>query len=201
LNAFRQAVKDDTDAVDLLAQAIVALSKFYTRNKMAVPQLIQKTEPEHTEDPDKAPETAWSAPDSRKSESGGIIAILEMLKEDLQKEIKESRADDADGQEKYLKQNGALQSTLDGQEQTKANLEEDKGDLEDKINTYEKHQKEKEADKGAEEDTEKSLNTDCAWVKDHFQSRRDKRKTEIQGLVDAKAFLAGVAKGEDPLFP
>merc|ERR1719456_1240339 len=30
---FVQAVKDDTDAVSLLKQAIVALSKFYTRNK------------------------------------------------------------------------------------------------------------------------------------------------------------------------
>jgi hypothetical protein len=197
---FRQALKDDTDAVALLKQAIVALSDFYKRNKMPVPQLIQKA-PEYAEDPDKAPETSWSGSDygGRKSETGGIIAILEMLVEDTEKEIKEGRADDADAQEKYLKQNGALQETLDSQEETKANTETELGDLEEKISNYEKFKNEKTADKDAEEDTKKSLDTDCKWVKTHFESRRDKRKVEIQGLVDAKGFLAGVAAGNDPL--
>jgi len=195
---FRQALKDDTDAAALLRKAIEALSSYYKRNGMEVPQLIQKA-PEYTNDPDKAPETSFSGSDSRKSESGGIIAILEMLVEDTEKEIKEGRADNADAQEKYLKQNGALQDTLDSQEETKASTETELGDLQEKMSNYEKFKNEKTADKDAEEDTKKSLGTDCSWVKTHFQSRRDKRKTEIQGLVDAKGFLAGVAAGNDPL--
>lgn len=199
---FRQALKDDTDALSLLKQAIVALSKFYKRNKMPVPELIQK-QPKYAEDPDKAPETSWSNGNygGRKSESGGIIAILEMLAEDVEKEIKEGRADDADAQEKYLKQDGALQNTLDSQTETKANVETEKADLEEKIADYDKFKNEKKADKKAEDATEKSLNTDCDWVKTHFKSRREKRKVETQGLVDAKAFLAGVAAGNDPLPP
>merc|ERR1712139_333473 len=58
---FRQALKDDTDALSLLKQAIVALSKFYKKNKIPIPQLIQQ--PQHAEDPDKAPETSWSGSD------------------------------------------------------------------------------------------------------------------------------------------
>merc|ERR1719482_1301147 len=197
---FRQALKDDADAIVLLKKAIVALSDFYKRNKMPVPQLIQKA-PEYAEDPDKAPETSWSGSDygGRKSETGGIIAILEMLVEDTEKEMKEGRADDADAQEKYLKQNGALQATLDSQEETKASTERELADLEEKMSNYEKYQKEKEDDADAENDQKKSLGTDCAWVKSHFDTRREKRKTEMQGLVDAKGFLAGVAAGEDPL--
>merc|ERR1719420_2318027 len=197
---FRQALKDDSDAIALLKKAIVALSEFYARNKMPLPQLLQKA-PEYAKDADKAPETSWSGSNygGRKSESGGIIAILEMLVEDTEKEIKEGRADDADAQEKYLKQNGALQETLDSQESTKANTEEELGDLEEKISNYEKFKNEKTADKDAEEDTKKSLDTDCKWVKTHFDSRREKRKVEIQGPVDAKGFLAGVAAGNDPL--
>merc|ERR1719408_238552 len=42
---FRQALKDDSDAVDLLKKAIVALSEFYSRNKMDVPALLQKKAP------------------------------------------------------------------------------------------------------------------------------------------------------------
>merc|ERR1719324_1921043 len=198
---FRQALKDDTDAVALLKKAIVALSEFYKRNKIPLPELVQKKAPEYEQDADKAPETSWSGSGygGRKSESGGIIAILEMLVEDTEKEIKEGRADDADTQEKYLKQNGALQETLDSQEETKANTETELGDLEEKISNYEKFKNEKTADKDAEEDTKKSLDTDCKWVKTHFDSRREKRKVEIQGLVDAKGFLAGVAAGNDPL--
>jgi len=197
---FKQALLDDTNALALLKKAIVALSEFYKRNKMPVPQLIQKA-PEYAEDPDKAPETSWSGSDygGRKSESGGIIAILQMLAEDTEKEMKEGRADDADAQEKYLKQNGALQATLDSEEEAKANTETELADLEEKISNYEKFKNEKSADKDAEEDAKKSLDTDCKWVKTHFDSRREKRKTEIQGLVDAKGFLAGVAAGNDPL--
>merc|ERR1719502_635225 len=145
---FRQALKDDADAVALLKKAIVALSEFYQRNKMPVPELIQKA-PEYTKDADKAPETSWSGSDygGRKSETGGIIAILEMLVEDTEKEMKEGRADDADAQAKYLKQNGALQDTLDSQEETKASLEKELADLEDKITSYEKFKKEEEDDK------------------------------------------------------
>merc|ERR1719157_59770 len=146
---------------------------------MDVPQLIQKA-PEYAEDPDKAPESASFSDDygGRKSESGGIIAILEMLVEDTNKEMAEGRADDADAQDKYLKQSGALQATLDSQEATKANTETELADLQEKMSNYEKFKNEKEADKDAEKDTKKSLGTDCAWVKSHFETRRSKRKTE-----------------------
>merc|ERR1719235_2693378 len=182
------------DAADLLRQAIAALSSFYKRNKMDVPQLIQKA-PEYAKDQDKAPDAGFDSGDygGRKSESGGIIAILQMLVEDTEKEIAEGRSDNSDAQEKYLKQNGALQATLDGQEETKANTEAEKADLEEKMSDAQKYLDGKNEDKDAEGDTKKAVATDCAWVKTHFDSRRQKRKTEMDGLVDAKAFLAGVA--------
>jgi len=186
---FRQATKDDTDAAGLLKQAIVALSKYYQKNKIAL-GLVQKA-PEYEQDPDKAPDATFASGDSRKSEAGGIVAILEMLVEDTEKELKEGRADNADAQEKYLKQNGALQATLDGQEETKTNTETEKADLEEKMAQYDKHKDELGDDKDAEDDTAKSIGTDCQWVKDGlFETRRTKRKAEIQGLVDAKGFLA-----------
>jgi phage shock protein A len=196
---FRQALKDDSDAIVLLKKAIVALSEYYKRNKLPIPEFIQKEDPQYTHDEDKAPDLTFTGAESRKSETGGILAILEMLVEDLEKEMKEGRADDADAQDKYLKQNGALEETLASQEETLENLETEKADLEEKMRNYEKYKDGKTADKDAEEDTKSSLYTDCSWVKTHFESRREKRKTEIQGLVDAKAFLAGVAAGEDPL--
>jgi DNA repair exonuclease SbcCD ATPase subunit len=198
---FKQSVKDDTDAVALIRQAIVSLSKFYKDNKIAV-ELAQKSKsPEYTEDPDKAPETSWSGSDykGRRGETGGILAILGMLEEDLQKEIKDAQKDDAEAQAQYEEQESALQGTLDAQEATKVGLEEQKAQVEMKITAAEKFKNGKENDQGAEEDTQKALYTDCAWVKTHFETRREKRKNEIAGLVDAKGFLAGVESGDDPL--
>merc|ERR1719335_1077314 len=121
---FRQALKDDTDAVALLKQAIVALSDFYKRNKMPVPQLIQKA-PEYSEDPNKAPETSWSGSDygGRKSESSGIVAILTMIKEDTIIEMKDARADEAEAQKEYLEQKGAMTKSLDALGATKSSTE------------------------------------------------------------------------------
>jgi len=190
---FKQALKDDSDAVGLLKQAIAALTKYYTDNKIALPALVQKG-PEYAQDEDKAPDATFASSDSRKSESGGILAILAMLVEDTEKEIAEGRSDNGDAQEKYMKQNGALTDTRDSEDEAKANLETEKADLEEKIAAYEKHKNGRKADQEGEEGTQAALGTDCAWVKSNFQSRRDKRKTEMQGLVDAKAFLSGTSE-------
>merc|ERR1719428_2335124 len=111
---FKQALKDDVDAVALLGEAIVALSEFYKSNKLPL-ELVQ--EPEYTVDPDKAPETSWSGGDygGRKSESEGLVAILSMLKEDLENEMKTAQADDAKAQKLYEKEDGAMKETLDKQ--------------------------------------------------------------------------------------
>merc|ERR1719191_1684932 len=147
---FRQALKDDSDSVALLKKAIVALSKYYKNNKIAMPELLQKRSPEYAEDADKPPDATFASSDSRKSETGGILAILEMLVEDLEKEMAEGRADDADAEAKYDKQSSALQKSLDAQSAQKASTETELGDLQDKIASYEDHQKEKEADEDAE---------------------------------------------------
>mmetsp|Transcript_62374 Transcript_62374/g.97064 ORF Transcript_62374/g.97064 Transcript_62374/m.97064 type:complete len:699 (-) Transcript_62374:53-2149(-) len=195
---FKQALLDDHDAVGLIREAMTALKKFYKENKIP---LNLRQDPEYTHDPDKAPETTWKGADygGRKSESQGIIEILAMLAEDLENEMSESRKDDADAQAKYEEQNTALQKTLDAQTNTKISLEEQLAALEEKIDATESYKSGKENDESAENGQKKALETDCAWVKTHFESRREKRKTEIQGLVDAKAFLAGVDAGEDPL--
>merc|ERR1712013_681157 len=99
------------------------------RNKIPL-ELAQKKQepgPEYSVDQDKAPETSWSGGSygGRKSEGGGIIAILEMIKEDTENEIKQSRADDADAQATYVKNRDAAREALAAQEATKVQKEEE----------------------------------------------------------------------------
>merc|ERR1719235_17591 len=78
--AFKQALKDDAAAVELIAQAVEVLSGYYS--------LIQKKQPEYKSNPDTPPEIMEGEYGGRKSEGGGIIAILSMIKEDIEKEMK-----------------------------------------------------------------------------------------------------------------
>jgi len=188
---FKKAVKDDVDAVNLLGKAIDALTAFYTNNKLPL-GLVQ--EPEYSVDEDKAPDASFGG--AKKSESTGIIAILGMLKEDSEKEIKTARAEEAEAQAEYEKQRGELTNTLNSQEKCKTDLEAEKADLMGKIADGEG---EKENKIQMEKDTQGELDAQapsCTWVKDTFDSRREKRQAEIEGLQEAKSILAGAPAAE-----
>jgi chromosome segregation ATPase len=161
---FQQALKDDAEAVALLGQAIMALSKFYTDNKM--PALLQKgAAPEYSVNPDTPPEIFETGNYAgQKGMTGGIVAILEMLKDDLKKEMKAGRADDVKDQASYESDNAALQETLATQMKKKTDVETDLADLSSKIEDYKEFQEQKSNDLKAEEGVTKSLNTDCvSW--------------------------------------
>jgi len=193
---FKQALKDDVDAVDLLDKAIVALSKFYKKNK--IPLGLAQKDPEYSVDQDKAPETTFSGGGARKGESTGLIAILSMLKEDVEKEIKTGRAEDAAAQTDYAKDRSAMQATLDASNASKVQTETELANLQGKIASYDEYKQQKGNELDAQKQLEKTLFEDCDWVKTHFDSRAEKRKTEIDGLMDAKNILAG-AEPDDNL--
>jgi len=195
---FTRALKMDAEAIDLIGSAMTRLTEYYKKNNIPL-GLVQA--PEYSKDADKAPETSFSGGDSRQGESTGIVAILSMIKEDLQKEMKEGRADEADAQAEYEKQSGGLQDSLDAQVESKVNLEKERSSLQESMSSAEKSKKEKQDDLGSEKDMKKALGTDCNWVKTHFKTRREKRKTEMDGLVEAKSFLAGVENGDAVLAP
>jgi hypothetical protein len=193
---FKQALKDDADAIGLLGEAIVALTEFYKSNKIPL-EFAQ--EPEYTVDQDKAPETIWEGGDygGRKKESTGIIAILSMLREDLEMEMKTGREEDASAQKKYEEDRKAMQDTLEAQETSKTQTEKDLAEHQEKMEDTQEHIDQKNADLTAAKDMEDTLAHDCAWVGTHFDTRREKRKTEIDGLVEAKGILAGADSGDD----
>merc|ERR1712224_979652 len=138
----------------------------------------KKEDPKYSVDEDKAPEADFSAGNKRGQETGGIIAILEMVKEDTENEIKTSREEDAEAEDDYEKSRGALQETLDAQTASKIANEQELAELQEDIADTEELKDSKAADLAEEQSLEASLKKDCAWVESHFDSRRDKRKAE-----------------------
>jgi len=199
---FRQAMEYDVQAVALLEQCIATLSRFYRANNIPMTLIDKATTkknapaPEYTVDPDKAPTTAWSGPyTGHKVESHGIVSILEMIKEDVQKEIETLRKDNAKSQQQYERERAAMEEALQSQLAVKVDTERDLLDAQKQLLDLAKEKAEKNRRLQSENDLKNALVGDCSWVATHFESRRNKRKAEIQGLVDAKGFLAGVESG------
>jgi len=195
--AFKQAVKDDTDAIAVISKAIVALSEYYKNNKIPLNLVQSHEDPKYSVDEDKAPEADFSGGAKRGQETGGIIAILEMVKEDTENEVKTSTDDDNEAEADYEKSRAALQETLDAQTASKVANEQELAELQEDIADTEELKDSKASDLAEEQSLEASLEKDCAWVESHFDSRREKRKAEIDGLVEAKNSLAGVGSDDD----
>jgi chromosome segregation ATPase len=186
---FKKALKDDVDAVALLEQAIAAITKFYTDNKIPLEFIQQEPGPEYTVDEDKAPEASFGGP--RKSESTGIIAILSMLKEDLEKEIAVAREEEAAAEAEYDKMMGEAREGMDALKEKETTLKGEKAELDAKIADTDSEIEGQEEVKDNTEKQKDALKPSCEWVKNTFDSRREKRKAEIAGLEEAKALLAG----------
>merc|ERR1719414_2502110 len=191
---FQEALATDTEAMSLIDQGILALARFYAANKIPLGLAQRAPGPEYTKDEDKAPETNWSGADygGRKSESEGVIAILKMLKEDLQREITVARSEEAEAQQAFEKNRAASQKMVDATTASKVATEQDLAELEGDKTEEEASLKQSNDDKTAQGDLKTSLTKDCSWVKTHFKTRATKRKAEIDGLTEAKGYLAGV---------
>jgi len=184
--AFKQAMKDDADAVMLIGKAIEALNGFY--NKGALLQ-----QPEYKANEDTAPEATFSSNEGRKSEGGGVIAILSMIKEDIENEMKTTRADEAEDLAAYEKLRGESQASLEALEKKKVTLGQDIAGKMGEIADIDGTLGDKSDSKKATDDLLESLKPNCDWISRTFDTRMEQRKAEMKGLQDAKAVLAGAA--------
>jgi len=150
--------------------------------------------PEYTVNPEKAPETIWEEGDYKgsSSEAGGLVAILQMIQEDFEKEIAAARKGDSAAQATYEENMAGLNEILEKLTAMRNSLDKDLAELKVKIVGMETTKGFKGTSLELEVEKKGTLEGDCGWVKTHFQSRRDKRKAEMDGLLEAKNYLAGM---------
>merc|ERR1719453_354868 len=186
--AFKQALKDDAAAVGLISQAIEVLSGYYN--------FIQK-QPEYKENADTPPETFEGEYSGRKSEGTGIIAILSLIKEDIEKEMKVSSAEEAAALKAYQELTADSQATVDALDAKLVSLGQDIAAKMKAIAEFESVKQNKADSESATDAFLEDLGPNCDWVDKYFDSRMEKRKAEMEGLQEAKAVLAG-AESEGP---
>merc|ERR1740138_1324415 len=162
---FKAALKDDIDAVALLASAIDAMTAFYKNNKLPLGLLAQREDPEYAVDPDKAPETFSEPYGGRSSEGGGITSILGYIKEDLENEIGVSKKAEAEAQKEFEEQRAAATQVLNDLKAKKTSLEKFEAETEEKIADAQEDKEKTLARKENKEKYRESLKPKCDWMK------------------------------------
>lgn len=185
---FEKATKDDTDAINLLQQAIEALTAVYTNNK--IPLNLIQAEPK----PEAFSSGGYSG---RKGESGGVISILTMIKEDLEKEVQHAKEDEEAAQMEFQKQFSDLKALKQKQIEARTALKNKHAGLLANIAIAEKKKGRKEEAKANKEEELAAIDPPCDWVLETFDTRKEKRTAEIDGLLEAKAMLMGATPSAD----
>merc|ERR1719454_2613608 len=190
--AFKTALKADSDAVMLLAKTIEALSK-YAENNLSLTQkkAAHKKQPEYTTSEDTAPEATFSSASSGGSETGGIVGIIENIKQDLEEEMAKAKDEEAKALQAYKDTLKESQESMDAMEKKIASMEVEIADttklVADKQETWD--------DKKMSHDNNDaylaSIAPECDWMDENFDPRKTARDSEIAGLDDAKGALAG----------
>ena len=171
------------------------MTSFYKNNKLPLGLLAKKEDPEYAADPDKAPETFSEPYGGRSSEGGGITSIMGYIKEDLENEIKEAKAAEATALAEFNKQRAAALATVAALKEKKTNQEMQKADTDEKNEDAEGVKTTTETSVIQKQMELDSIEPNCSWIKGAFDDRRTKRKAEIEGLINAKAYLAGQSAG------
>ena len=180
----------DAAAKELIGFAKNRLNKFYNP-KLYKPPAAFVSISAHSHDAPPPPPAAVEAYSKKSEESNGIIAMMDSLMKDLDKEMTEAEVTEKDAQGDYetFMQDSATKraedsKTLTDKQGALANLETSLGDQKaEKAST--------EKTLSATNEYIASLHAECDWLIKYFDMRKEARSTEINALENAKAVLSG----------
>jgi chromosome segregation ATPase len=141
-------------------------------------------------DPGPPPESI-KAYSKKGEESNGIIAMIDMLIKDLDKEMTQAELEEKDGQEDYeqFMKDSAAKRAEDSKSMT--DKEGVLADLETTLGQQKSDKSQAEKDLGALNEYIHSLHLECDWLIKYFDMRKEARANEIDALEKAKAVLSG----------
>merc|ERR1712008_537916 len=133
--------------------------------------------------PPPPPET-WGAYKKKGEEHGGVVAMLNMLKADLEKEMQSATVEEKDAQAEYAEKRATDSKSVADKESAKA-------DLESKSLKLKEEETATMTEVLATAETLKNLHLECDWLVSNFEVRKEARAGEVEALKKAKAVLSG----------
>jgi len=132
------------------------------------------------------------APYAKKAQmSNGVLALIDMLVKDLDKEMQTAEVDEKNAQEEYEKfmADAAEKRATDSKAIT--DKEEAKASAEAELQKATDTDKAKKAELMATEEYLSDMHSECDWLIKNFDLRKEARAGEVESLKSAKAVLAG----------
>jgi len=206
---YKAAKAQDEAAAVLIGKSKDVLQKFYTDNGLALAQTGShvaqhggSAQPEVVagEAPPPPPSTFSEPYGGNKGANNGIQSILEMVKADVEKDIKTATAEEEKAKTDYDNFKSDTEALIKSLESEKANLEGEVGDAETAVVDAKKTRKDK---KKVLDDTMaflRSIAPSCDYMAVNFELRKANREAEIDGLIEAGASLEGGAFNKDAGF-
>jgi len=192
---WEAADRDDGAAAELTMRAKDVLAGFYEENNL---NLLQKNkmEPVVAGEAPPPPPTTWEAPYGGKTgESQGIVAILEMIHEDILKDQTKSKADEDKAEETFQAFKTNSETQIQALEDANSDLTDTKGQKESDISTAKEQRGAKHDELNAVIAKINDATPSCVYTTINYPVRLKNRQVEIDGLEKAKAILQG---GEFP---
>lgn len=188
---FKTLFASDTAAKELLAFAKNRLNKFYNP-KLYKPETTQATLVQvHLHDAPPPPPEAPAAFAKKSEEGNGVIAMIDQLIGDLERELTEAETEEKLAQEEYeeLMADSAQKRAADSKALT--DKEALKGETQDNLVELKDEHKATVKELMASEEYISQLHAECDWLIQYFDVRKEARAGEIESLGKAKAILSG----------
>jgi len=191
---YTELMSSDHAAIELLGFAKNRLQKFYNPKLYkapGAPALIQLAEVRAHQQDAPAPPPATAGAFKKSEESSGVLAMIDLLVKDLDKEMTEAQASEKHSQADYeaamqdsADKRASDSKTLTDKNASKASIQEDlERNKEEKASTTKELM--------ATHSYIASLHAECDWLLQYFEVRKEARTGEIDSLKNAKSVLSG----------
>jgi len=137
------------------------------------------------------PPATWGVYASKTQENNGVIAMIDLLSSDLDKEMTEAETNEKDAQAEYeqMMKDSAAKRRADSS--ALADKGSAKADTEAALQEHSKQRAGDAKDLMATLKTISSLHAECDWLLQYFDARKEARAGEVESLKRAKAVLSG----------
>lgn len=187
---WQEGQNHDQAAAQLVKNARAVLQKFYEDNSlMAVPTATLLQDPGFAP---VAPPATWEGGYTGKTEESlGILAILDMIREDIEKDLTKAKADEVADEAAFNK----FKATTIAQRDALANVNKDLNtELASKLVDRGDATTERGTAGGKLDVSLKNIaaaNPSCDYFTINYETRLKNRQIEIDGLLEAKTILNG----------
>jgi len=187
---YKSLMASNAAAKELIGFAKNRLNKFYNPKLYKPPAAMVQIRA-HSDDAPPPPPAAVEAYSKKGEESNGIIAMMDALSADLQKEMTEAEATEKDAQGDYEQMMADSAEKRAEDSKTLTDKEGALAQLEEMLESQGSDKVSNGKTLTATLSYIQSLHAECDWLVKYFDMRKEARANEIDALEKAKAVLSG----------